>query len=489
MEERLMGEKEVSLLDVFIELLLHWRGMILWMLIGGIAFGILGYVKNIQNYENAQNFAEPTEDDVKNGLTEVQISNVDTTLAYEKIYEEKAEYRDESVLMKIDANSVPTINLLFLVNAENGEDTNWLAEIYKAAVTDGGLYQYLADGQEEMDSETISELISLKEENNNIKINPDDEREAPPNGKVIHAVVKHYDEEECRRIAQGVIDYFGQKQEELERIVGKHNVLLLSQSYSTVVDTELRDYQEKLLANILSALKIVVDRKAGFSEGERQYYNYRVNVRDKNGDDNIENQAGTATVQGMSASRISVKYIVAGMLLFTFIYLFVLFLSYTLGNKLKTTDDISALYGIPCLGQIARSGEKKSWSNLVDEKILSLRRKRKIPERDTNNLVAASIKLAARKENIDEVYLIGCTLPEAAVSICNTVQKALGDVGIEVKILSNVQYDPEAMKQLEDVQGVVLVETVGISVYMEIAGELELMKRQGIKVLGGIMVI
>ena len=477
-----MEEKEVSLLDVFVELLLHWRGMLICMLAGGIVFGALGYVRNTQNYQSAQNYAEPTEADLKSGLTEVQISNVETTLAYEKVYEDKAEYRDKSVLMEIDANSVPTIHLLFLVKAENGADTDWIAEIYKAMATDGGLYQYLVEGQEELDSEMVSELVSLKEDKtNNMKLNSD--------GEVVNMIVNHSDEEKCKLLAQKVIDYFEQQSHSLQGTVGSHSVLLLSESYSMVVDADLRDYQEKLLANILSALKTVADRKAGFSEGERQYYNYRVSMNHQEESGTGESDAKEEIIQEIPAPRISVKYIVVGVALSAFAYLFVLFLSYILGNKLKATDDLSALYGIPCLGQIAKTGDKKKWLSFIDDKILSLVRKRKVSEIDTNNLVAASIKLAAKKEGIDEIYLIGCNLPEKTQSICNTIQQTLNNVGIKVKILNNVQYDPEAMKQLEDVQGVVLVETARTSLYMEIAGELELMKRQGIKVLGGVMVV
>lgn len=42
--------------------------------------------------------------------------------------------------------------------------------------------------------------------------------------------------------------------------------------------------------------------------------------------------------------------------------------------------------------------------------------------------------------------------------------------------------------ELEGAKGVILVENAGSTLYSEIAEELELLKRQGIKALGGILV-
>ena len=59
---------------------------------------------------------------------------------------------------------------------------------------------------------------------------------------------------------------------------------------------------------------------------------------------------------------------------------------------------------------------------------------------------------------------------------------------ISVKILDNVLYDADMMGELEEVKGVVLVEKAMSTLYDEIVGELELVSRQGITVLGGIVV-
>lgn len=49
-------------------------------------------------------------------------------------------------------------------------------------------------------------------------------------------------------------------------------------------------------------------------------------------------------------------------------------------------------------------------------------------------------------------------------------------------------YDTAAMEQLNTMKGVVLVEKAGSTLYEEIAKELELLARQGITVLGSVVV-
>ena len=49
-------------------------------------------------------------------------------------------------------------------------------------------------------------------------------------------------------------------------------------------------------------------------------------------------------------------------------------------------------------------------------------------------------------------------------------------------------YDAEAMEKLGGIRGAVLVEKAGSTLYTEIAQELELLKRQEIMALGGVVV-
>ena len=83
---------------------------------------------------------------------------------------------------------------------------------------------------------------------------------------------------------------------------------------------------------------------------------------------------------------------------------------------------------------------------------------------------------------------MGCNLTEGADNVCESIKQALEKEQIAVTILDNVLYNAEAMEKLENEKGVVLVEKAGSTLYNEVAKEIELLTRQDIAVLGGIVV-
>ena len=75
-----------------------------------------------------------------------------------------------------------------------------------------------------------------------------------------------------------------------------------------------------------------------------------------------------------------------------------------------------------------------------------------------------------------------------ARKVCESLKPALEKEQIRVTVLDNVLYDAEAMEKVDTMQGAVLVEKAGSTLYNEISDELALLKRQEIPVLGGIIV-
>lgn len=103
-------------------------------------------------------------------------------------------------------------------------------------------------------------------------------------------------------------------------------------------------------------------------------------------------------------------------------------------------------------------------------------------------LAFAAVKIAAAKNRLNSICLMGCNLDAGAGKVCETLKTALEKEQLNVTVLDNVLYNAEAMEKVDAMTGVVLVEKAGSTLYNEIAGELELLKRQEIAVLGGIVV-
>ena len=73
------------------------------------------------------------------------------------------------------------------------------------------------------------------------------------------------------------------------------------------------------------------------------------------------------------------------------------------------------------------------------------------------------------------------------MEVCETIKEELAKDGIQTEILNNVLYDAQAMCSLEGIDAAVLVERAQSTLYTEIGKEKELLRRQGITILGGII--
>lgn len=72
-----MSEKEISLSDLLVEMLIHWRLMLVMMLVGGVLLGGFGYLQSWQSIR-AQSQVDKQEE--KAALPQPQLSGKDVML-------------------------------------------------------------------------------------------------------------------------------------------------------------------------------------------------------------------------------------------------------------------------------------------------------------------------------------------------------------------------------------------------------------------------
>ncbi len=139
------------------------------------------------------------------------------------------------------------------------------------------------------------------------------------------------------------------------------------------------------------------------------------------------------------------------------------------------------------IGLLVKDSKKKLLSNQWGDNLRN-HGKLKFTSAQSMELAVAAVKIAAVKNGLDHVCLMGCNLAEGAINACESIKQALEKEDIAVTILDNVLYNAEAMEKLENEKGGVLVEKAGSTLYNEVAKEIELLTRQDIIVLGGIVV-
>lgn len=481
-----MKEREISLIDLLGEILLRWRVIIVWMLVGGILMGCLSYVRSwktaqAQKAQVAEAQQQPDsvkrteEEALKSGLTNLQIYNVNAVVSYESLWKTGEIYRQESIKMQIDPLNVPSMLLTFQVVAEDLGAAKSIRQVYEDMVP-GGLAQWLSEQEQEGTSGAVlSELISLNQ----------DTEESMPREDTFSVIVCHISKEQCLQLAEKVEEYFQEQQSLLERKMGNHQIQLVFQNFSYVMDLELLEDRKVFENNMMTWSVNAARLKDAFLAGEQQYYDYVT----ENGQEDSGEIVEVLPITIIRPS-ISVKYVFVGMVLFAFIYVIYVVLKYVLSGRVRVTDDVAAMFGVPELGIIPVDSGKRGLFAFVDDWIWKLRswNKRRFIMEEAVGLAAVAVKMAAKKESLNEICCIGCNLKTNAVKTAEVMQDVLKNAGISMKTLNNVLYDQETMEQLLSAKGAFLLERAGETFYDEISREIDLLLRQGIKVLGIIVV-
>lgn len=485
-----MKEREISLIDLFTEILLHWRSIIICMLVGGVLMGAFSYVRSYRA-EQAQLSAiaqeeqelqkkedsEITLKELREELTELQCNSVDTVLNYEGYILDRQSYLENSVLMQLDAQNEPRVKLTFLVEVANADTrATDVVRIYEDMVS-AGLLEWLEKRSEgEYTMANYSEIVCLARNS----------RDLDEGGNSFSVNVLHMTEEKCNELADWVEEYMAQREAALQEQLGTHTIAVVDRSFMEVYDGELVTNQRNFRNELNNFRASVAKWKDEFTEEEEDYYNLLKGVRE-NLSGTEEEDAGDEMV--VIPASVSLRQVIVGMVLFVGIYVFCVFMRYIFNGKLRTYDDVKALYGIPQLALVPVATEKK-FLGIVDMWILKLRNsnKRVFSEEEAIGLASVAVKMAAKKGGVDEICCIGCDVNERTENISEQMRIALEREKISLTLLNNVLYNQEAMERLLDAKAVVLLERAGGTLYSEISKELELLQRQEIKVLGAIVV-
>ncbi len=531
-----MKEREISLVDLIFDILLKWRVIVALMLVGAVVLGAFGYVQSSRTSKSqeaqvreAQALIEQTradseaqaqsmaaakladetkrlEDleqltlkDLEASLTDVQKDNVNNIFAYEGWLADRLRYGEQSVLLQMDSNHVQKADLTFKIVASDVTQNHNIEKVYEDIVVSGQLFEAIAEVLE-VPVETVNEIVRLERASNGLVEGTD----------TLRVSARHFDEQKCSLMVETIIDFVEKKHEELVESLGAHEVLLVNQSMSAITDANVLAMQKQYVADIHNFRNTIKSLKAALVKEEIWYYDLLKNgeITDLSRETLTAAAAATPTPAPANANTeeltpeeivargitvqpgISGKYIILGMLLAAFVYVFVFFLLYVMNGRLRATDKLSDLYDLRQIGQIPAETTKKKFMSFVDDWIITLRdrNKRKFSPQEAYDLATAAVKLAANKEEADTVYFIGCDLKDYAAKVCEKLKECLGKEQIQVKILNNVLYNAQSMKDLEDARVAVLVEKAGSTLYTEIAQEMELLDGQGVKILGGIIV-
>lgn len=490
-----MQTREIDLFDMIADVLSHWRGLIVALVLGAVLLGGFSYMKSLRTVQNVQQpeMVVQEETTVEERLTRLEQSLDDksratvlTVVDDEKEYDLKKTYSENSIYMQLNPLQTVRTELIYQVQTADANKDGQLGALYTSLLNNVGLYDWVAQ-QTGVEAGYVGELISA-ETVSSLTIQSKTEKlqqEMSLGTNCVKVSILQSDAEACQKLTEAVKDYISEEQKQLNNALGQHALVLVSETTGSVMNKDLMDEQIKCRNEIASLQSTIATAKADFTEEQKQYYELLTWEEAEHSEQPAQNV--TAEENPVPTPAVSKKYVLLGAVLFAFVYAVVICMVYIFNTRLRESDELQSLYGIPQIGLVVRESGRKVF---LDKWVDSLRHygKRKFTAEQSMELAFAAIKITAVKNGLNNICLMGCNMSAGADKVCESLKAALEKEQISVSVLDNVLYDAEAMEKMDAMQGAVLVEKAGSTLYNEVAGELELLKRQDITVLGGIIV-
>lgn len=490
-----MQTREIDLLDMIADVLSHWRGLIVALVLGAALLGGFSYMKSLRTVQNVQQPETVVQEEttVEEQLTQLEQSLDDESLATvlavvddEKEYDLKKTYSENSIYMQLNPLQTAQTELIYQVQTADGSMDGQLGALYTSLLNNVGLYDWVAQ-QTGIEAGYVGELISA-ETVSSLTIQSKTEKlqqEMSLGTNCVKVSILQPDAEACQKLADAVKAYMSEEQKQLNNELGQHALVLISETTGSVMNKDLMDEQIQCRNEIASLQSTIAAAKVDFTEEQKQYYELLTWEEAEQLEQPAQNVS--AEENPVQTSAVSKKYVLLGAVLFAFVYALVICMVYIFNTKLRVSDELQSIYGIPQIGLVIRESGRKVF---LDKWVDSLRHygKRKFTSEQSMELAFAAVKIAAVKNGMNNICLMGCNMSAGADKVCESLKAALEKEQISVSILDNVLYDAEAMEKMDAMQGAVLVEKAGSTLYNEVAGELELLTRQDITVLGGIIV-
>ena len=470
-------EQEIAFSDLLFDLLMHWRGMIVSMLVVAVLAAGYSFLSSkmsadharqqqemlSQQIEQIQQEGTSSAESVDEDMKETEKLEVQKLLIYEELYAKKQEYYDNSYLLKCDANSMYQVTLTYTVNTTNRTTACDIQQIYGNTIETSALLQQLSDASG-VPFTTIGELIGVSADN-------------PDRGsKIFSVTLTAPNQEMADALTKVTQQYIKNLQKQLRGDGYEHTLDEVCDSQGPVVLGWLVDQQESVQNSILSYESTIASLRDSLSS-KSKIWDYYIT------------QGGVS--EPIPKVKISLKITLIGAILGIFLYAAVICVQYLMNSTLKRSDDLNQLYRLAALGRVTLPKEgKKLPFQQVDNFILSLRNRNKtlLTETQATELAYTQTALTAKKAGARRVCMVGACLKDETLRICEEIKAKLEQDGFQIEILPDVLYSAQSAEKLDDTEAAVFVETVAGTRYEQMDEELAILNRLGIPALGCITV-
>ncbi len=522
-------EMKIDLIDVFHQLLLKWRVLLVFVLVGMIVAGMYSYYKKVPMVIDEKGEVVETVDNSSLASLGSKLSYnekyeavlaVETYLSYDKIYNDRLSLGNRSIQLMYDAFCVP--NCCVTYKLSNYSDDNVppqstvtnvdnIVAIYKNAIYDKSV---IADIKKinnwVYDDGFVRQLYGLSKTGLDImtiSVNA-------PTKKECEAVMKVL----VKRIEQASQDVQLQYEHSLEK---------MQSIYYEEYSHEILDAQKAQNDALNSIEKTMQQVSSAMTADQRAYYYALLNaVKEENNGGNatdpmaiaregfaeeenlsedsaLEDSTSTASdkasesdqnVVMVPAKSISVKNILLGALGGAFLVCCFYIMLYILSPKLKSGNELHDVFGLTILGIMRDERKYNKAFGKVDRFIESLFDKNdmRLSAAERMEIVCSFVRLGISNDSLKNLYIAGTgsgkRLADFKDALRNNIENNYAnDRSCTIKTGASPLIDSGSLKNLLSADAVVLVEEIGVSRYDDITRIKEVCGKFGVKILGTVV--
>lgn len=498
-------EMTIDLMDLLRRCVMRWKFIVIWMMIGAIVMDGVGILRSVKEVKNAKaQIAQQGEEEdtteklatineYMQQLTSREVSEVQTAVlsykAYQQEYVDGLKYYQESMKMKLDPSCVPTLRLQYIIDNHyevtypviNKKDTTQdiisvLAEKVKSESVSNAVAEALDN---KVSSAYVQELITTSvDDSNQTSVSGND-------AFIINIVAE--DREECEKIAEIVKNTINENMSTVREVCGEFDIKLTSEQTFETSNKDLMAAQQSAVISLNSLKSSINNLPNGMTDDQKAYYYalldnsgfMSLSTTDEN-DANAENRLKVPEVIVPEIQYVNMKYILVGLVLGVLFVCGWIALKYMLSAKLRTVEDITETFGLNVLGVITENGRRipktfrKPYHNISSEKQLQI--------------IASRIRTVAEKEKMTRIFVTGSAMTDYLKAVSDKMCEKLETNNVVCSVGDSVLYDPLAVENMTNADGVVFVEQIDVSRYDGIAEENQISTQMHMQVMGVIVV-
>ena len=353
-----MNEEEVQidLVTLLHYILRKWRSIIVMMLILAVAANLYSVRKNMAEVAAAGEVQEKSTkkavEEIKTALTDDEIEQVE--LAYRmysynaEIYRDNEQYLENSAVMQLSSNEIPTEMLSYQVKKDAAEEelVNIFAMYENALLDEDTCTAVVSVFGEKYANTSVRELIRIEDTLN--ASHTDVLMTQGMNSGILNIRIYATDQEQCERIAEIIKDRMQVYTQQLQQTFGQFIVNSVAEQYYMSSDSEINEQKSDAIDAVGRAYSAMQNASAGLTEDQMTYYNLLVKPIEE--EKVQENHKGVETAITPTVQYVNIKYILIGLFAGMFLAVCWYAVIYIMTQTVKDADEVKAVTNLPVFG-------------------------------------------------------------------------------------------------------------------------------------------